>query len=326
MNPIRKHLGLALAAACLLWPGLAAAQGNCPAKTVKFVVPFPGSGSSADVLSRALASSLSKQWAMSVVVDNRPGGASVPATQNVAASEPNGCTLGLVYSALAINHTLMKGRLPYDTLKDLAPVTQLVELPQGIFAAPSFPVNTIAELVQYAKTKPEGLTFGTPGVGSSSHLAGVMLGSLTGAKLLHVPYKGMAPAKIDVLGGRVDLVIGAISTELAAVKSGELKLIAVANDKRFKEFPQVPTVTESVPQFEIGGYFGVVVAGKTPPALVSKLSRDLGSALKSPEVQAVLSTLKLDAVGSAPDVFSAVLKSDIETMAKIISATGLKAE
>lgn len=326
MKSLRKHLSLAVAAVCLAVPGLAAAQNNCPGKTVKFVVPFPGSGSSADSLSRAMASALSRQWSLSVVVDNRPGGASVPATQNVAMSEPNGCTLGLVYSALAINHTLMKGKLPYDTLSDLAPVTQLVELPQGIFAAPSFPANTIDELVAYSKTKPEGLTFGTPGVGSSSHLAGVMLSSLTQARLLHVPYKGMAPAKVDVLGGRVDLLMGAISTEVAAVKSGELKLIAVANDKRFKEFAQIPTVKESVPAFSVGGYFGVVVSGKTPPALVSKLSKDLAVALKSEEVKSVLSTLKLDPVGSSPEAFAAVVRSDIESMAKIITATGLKAE
>lgn len=319
-----KNIAMAGVALVASLAGTAALAANpCPERNITFIVPFAGSGATADTLSRALATELSQVWGKNVIVDNRPGGASVPATHAVVKAEPNGCTFGLVTTAISINTTLMKGKLPYDTLRDLAPVTQLVELPQGIFAAPGFPASDMRGLIAHAKSTGHGVTYGTPGVGTSPHLAGAMLTQLTGAKFEHIPYKGMAPAKIDLLGGRLDLMMGAISTELAAVKAGEVKLLAVAGNKRFPGLPDVPTVGESIPGFRLGGYFGIVTSGKTSPALVEAMAADIRKAMQGPEVKKTLESYNLEAMVTSPKAFRKMIEEETTQLEKVVQQAGL---
>lgn len=302
----------------------AALAGNpCPGRNVTFIVPFPPAASSADLISRALATELSKTWDRNVVVDNRPGGGGVPANNMVAKAEPNGCTLALVTSSISINPTLMKGKLPYDTFKDLAPVTQLVPLPQGIFASPNFPANDMPGLLALAKQSKTGITYGSPGVGTSPHLAGAMLNMMTGANFVHIPYNGLVNTKMDLKSGRLDLMFGAIATEVASLKAGEYKLIAVAADKRFEAFPNIATVGETVPGFRLGGFFGVVTSGKTPPAVVEGLAADIHKAMKSPEVQKVLAQLHLTAADTSPAEFARMIRDDFVQLEKVIIESGL---
>jgi tripartite-type tricarboxylate transporter receptor subunit TctC len=243
----------------------------------------------------------------------------------VATSAPDGCTLGLVYAAIASNPSLFK-KLPYDTLKDLAMVSQLVDLPIGLFALPSLPANNLAELVAYAKTRPEGLTYGSPGVGSASHLAGTMLASMTSANLIHIPYKGAAAAELDLVAGRISLMFAAAPTEVGFLKAGKLKLIAVAGDRRFPTYPEVPTIGESIPGFTMNSYFGVVASGRIPRPAVEQLSRDIASAMANPEVKARVEGLHLTVVGSTPEAFEKLVRTDIEAMAKVIKANGIEAQ
>ena len=324
MRMLRPVFG-ALALACAAWAALPAAraQSLCPGSTVRFLVPFPGSGSSADSLSRAVAARLAEMWGKNVIVENKPGAGGIASNQTIIAAAPDGCTIGLVTAAISINPSLMKKKLPYDTLKELTLIGQLVDIPVGLFAHPSLPVQTVQELVAYAKKQPQGLTYGTPGVGTGSHLAGALLASMTGIDLVHVPYKGAAPAELDLIAGRIALMFAAASSEVGAVKAGKLRLIAIAGDRRFAAFPEVPTIGDSIPGYSMGSYFGVVAPGGMARPLAQRLSQDIAKALASPEVKARLDTLQLAGVGSSPEEFEKLVRADIAAMAKLVESTGL---
>lgn len=318
-----------LAFAALLAGALACAapaHALCPGNTVRFLVPFPGSGSSADGLARAVSARLAQMWGRNVIVDNRPGAGGVAATQIIASSAPDGCTMGMVTPAIAANPALMKNRLPYDTLKDLTMLGVMVDVPVGLFSHPSLPAKTVAELVAHAKSQPQGLAYGTPGVGTGSHLAGELFAHRAGVKLVHVPYKGAAPAELDLLAGRVQLMFAAVSSEVQQVQAGKLRLIAVTGDKRVAAFPDVPTVGESIPGYRMGSYFGVVGPGGMDKALAQRVSRDLADALRSPEVKQQLDARGLVAVGSSPQEFERMVRAEMQEMARLVEATGLSVD
>lgn len=311
---------------CAMGAPLASAQSPCPGSTVKFLVPFPASGSSADALARSVSAELAKAWGKTVIVENRPGAGGVAATQAVATSPPDGCTLGLVTAAIAINPSLMKKRLPYDTLKDLTMLSILVDIPVGLFSNPSLPFKTIPELIAYAKASSQGLDYGTPGVGSGSHLAGELLAHMTGAKLNHVPYRGAAPAELDMMAGRIPLMIVAVSSEVAQIKAGKVRLIAVTGDRRFPGFPDVPTIGESVAGYSTSGYFGVVAPGNMDKGLAQRISQDIASALQAPEVRKQLDARGLVPIGSTPEQFERLVRRDMQSLGRLVEATGMSTE
>ncbi|MEN9418521.1 MAG: hypothetical protein RI988_2141 [Pseudomonadota bacterium] len=329
MSTFLRTLGrLAAAFACsALATPLAWAQAPCASgSTVKFLVPFPASGSSADGLARAVSAELAKMWGKTVIVENKPGAGGVASTQAVATSAPDGCTVGLVTAAISINPSLMKKRLPYDTLKDLTMLSVLVDIPVGLFANPALPFKTVPELLAYAKTVPQGLDYGTPGVGSGSHLAGELLAHMTGARLNHVPYRGAAPAELDLMAGRIPLMIVAVSSEVAQIKAGKVRLIAVTGDKRFSGFPDVPTIGETVPGYATPGYFGVVGPGGMDKGLASRISQDIAKALQMPEVKRQLDMRGLVPIGSTPEQFERLVRSEMQTLGRVVEATGMSTE
>ncbi len=327
MKLVRKAVST-LMLTCGAWIAAAPSPAHalCPGSTVRFLVPFPASGSSADSLSRAVAASLSEIWSKNVIVENKPGAGGIAATQTIATSPPDGCTIGLVSAAIAANPGLMKNKLPYDTLQDLTMISQLVDIPVGLFAPPSLPANNVKELIEYAKQQPQGLTYGTPGVGTGSHMAGALLASMTGANLIHVPYRGLAPAELDMLAGRISMMFGAVSSEVGAIKAGKVKLIALTGDRRFPAFPDVPTIGATLPGYSVGSYFGVVGPGGMAKPLAARISQDIAKAMNANEVKARLNVLQLVGVGSTPEEFEKLVRSDITALNKLIAAAGITIE
>ncbi|MBN9427117.1 MAG: tripartite tricarboxylate transporter substrate binding protein [Burkholderiales bacterium] len=311
-------------AALIAAPLATHAASACDQATVRFVVPFPASGSSADLLGRSLASALSKIWNKSVVVDNRSGGGQVIGTQAIAGAKGDGCTLGLITSALSLNPSLMKGKLPYDSVKDIRPAIRLVDLPLGIFTLSSSPIKTMADLQKAAASRE--LTYGTPGVGSMPHLAGALMSTRLPANLRHVPYRGLPAAKVDLLAGQIDMIIGAVSTEVASVKAGDLRLVAVLSEKRFPEFPNVPTVAEQHQNLTVTDYFGVAVPAAMTPQALSSLYQDVTEAMRSPEVTSRLAAMKLDIAKDEPGALAARVVSDMGWMSDLVAKTGMSVE
>jgi tripartite-type tricarboxylate transporter receptor subunit TctC len=321
-----RNLGSILALTCgALIASPSPAQSICSAGTVRFLVPFPPSGATTDTLARVLASRLTTTWSRNVIVDNKPGAGGVLSTQTVASSAPDGCTIALVDRSIAVNPSLMK-KLPYDTLKDLAMVTQLVDVPVGLIVLPSAPVNSVAELITYAKEQPQGLAYGSPGIGTGSHLAGALLGSMTGANLIHVPYKGTAAAQLDLLAGRIFGVFTAVSSVVGPIRAGKFRLFAIAGDRRFPAFPDVPTIGETIPGYAMSSYFGVVASAGTPRPAVARMSQDIAQALASPEVKAALDKMDLIAVGSTPEAFEKLIRADMQVIAKVVKEAGIETQ
>ncbi|WP_186510749.1 Bug family tripartite tricarboxylate transporter substrate binding protein [Caenimonas sedimenti] len=317
-------MAAAVGAAAGLVPFAASAQALCPGSTVRFIVPFPGSGSSADGIARAVAAKLGEAWGKNVIVDNRPGAGGVAANQLVAAASPDGCTIALVTAAIGINPALMKKKLPYDTLKDLTMLGVMVDVPLGLFAHASLPAKTVPELIALAKAQPGSMTYATPGVGTGSHLAGELLAHKTGTQLLHVPYKNAASAELDLLAGRVSLMFAAVSSEVEQVKAGRLRLVAVTGDKRLAGFPDVPAIGESVPGYSMGSYFGVIGPGGMDKALAGRISLDIAQALQTPELQRQLAARQLVAVGSSPEAFERLVRKEMQEMGKLVESAGIR--
>lgn len=308
-------------------PGWLAAQPVCAGGNARIVVPYPASASAIDGLGRALAQHLSQMWSQPVTVENRAGAGNVLGTQAVASAAPDGCTIGLATSALPINAALMPKRLPYDTLTDLVPVTRLASVPIGLFGSPNLPARNIPELVAYAKKQADGLTFGTPGVGSASHVAGAMLGSVAGIKLTHLPYKGGAAAAIDLMANRIDLMFTSMAIGVPHVKSGKLKLIAIVTPERDPAFPEVASIGESLSGYTFNSYFGVIAPKGMAPALVQRLSGDINKVMASADLKSKIDGYGLIATPpTTPERFGALVREDIERWGRIIRENGITAE
>ncbi len=300
------------------------AQTGFPAKPVRFIVPFPPGGSG-DTFARVLARQLQEMWGQPVLAENKPGAGTMIGTDFVAKSVPDGHTLGLVIPAHATNPTLQKS-MPFDTLKDLAGVTQLSTIPIALFATLETPANTIEELIAYAKKNPGKLTYGSVGIGSSSHLAGALLNSMAGIDLVHVPYKGSSAAGNDLLGGRLALLFDAVPSQIQFVRSGKIKMIAAAGAERIPALAQYKTIAETVPGFSIESYYGVVVPSATSRELVRSISRDFARAMHAPGVKERMEQLMLVPVASTPEQFDGFIRAEILKWEKVIKAIGATAE
>jgi tripartite-type tricarboxylate transporter receptor subunit TctC len=247
--------------ALLCFAATAAAQ-DYPKGVVKLVVPFPPGGPT-DIVGRLMAQKLGEVWAGSVIVENRPGAGTSIGTDAVAKSAPDGQTIGMVITAYMINPSL-QAKLPFDTLKDLANVTQLVTQHVVLVANPNVPFNTVAELVAHAKRNPGKLTYASPGTGTSAHLAGELLKNEAGIDILHAPYKGSGPAQADLIAGRVDLMMDVYHSAKPQVEAGKLKVIALAAPQRPAALKQFPVIAETVPNVSVTSLFGLVVPAATP--------------------------------------------------------------
>lgn len=295
--------------------GPAAAQ-NFPAGPVKIIIPFPPGGPT-DTVGRILAKNLQDTWGQPVLIDYKPGAGTVIGADFVAKSAPDGLTIGMVNSSLAVNPTLRK-QLPYDTLKDLSGVTQLFDMQLAIVARPDAPFNNLKELIAYARKNPGKLNYGTPGAGSTTHLGGELLQREAGFDMQHVGMKGSAPAHTELMGGRLDLVIDPFLSILPYVQAGRMKMIATMGDQRVAGH-DYPTVAETIPGFNVGALLGFVVPAATPKAVVQKIQADTAKALAGPEIQARAREYGLKVVASKPEQFNGLIASEMKRWGKVVT-------
>ena len=311
-------------AALLLLPCLAFAQGY-PARPVRIIVPYPPGGAT-DVMARTVAQKLTESWQQPAVVENKPGASGTVGSEIVAKSAADGYTLLMQGTQHAINLSLYK-QLPYDTLRDFAPVAYIASAPFLLVLHPSVPANSVAELIAYIKARPGGLNYGSSGVGGGAHLAGEMFKTAAGVQLTHIPYKGAAPAMADLLGGQVTMVFDPIPTSIAQVKSGRIKALAITSAKRSALMPELPTVAESgLPGFEVVAWFGLYAPAATPKDIVTKLNADVTRALQLPDVREKFAGLGAESMPMATDQFALHLRAEIAKFAKAIKDSGATAE
>src|SRR5262245_11341749 len=314
-------------AALLLAAISAAAHADVyPSHPIRFVVAFPPGGGT-DIIARSIAQKLSERLSQQVVVDNRPGAGGNIGTDIVAKSAPDGYTM-LMGSAgpLAINSSLFKS-MPFDPIRDLAPVTLAASTPNVLVVQPSLNVTTAKELIALAKTKPGQINFASSGFGTPAQLAGELFNSMAGVKLVHVPYKGAAPALADLLGGQVQIMFSTMPPALPHVKEGKLRALAVTSLKRSPAAPELPTVGEAaLPGFEANTWHGVVLPAAASPTIVARLNREIVAILHLPDVVERLSNQGAEAVGSTPDEFAAYIKAEAIKWAKVVRESGAKAE
>ncbi len=290
------------------------------------MVPF-APGGSVDTLARTIGPRLADALGQQIVVDNRPGGNGNIGMEIVAQSRPDGHTILLGYIAnLAISPSL-SAKLPYDPVKDYAPVTQIATSPNVLTAHPSVPAKNLKELIALAKAKPGQVNFASTGVASVGHLTGELLNSLAGMKMTHVPYKGGGQAIIDLVGGHVQVMFSGFSAAMPHIKSGKVRALAVTGARRSPALPDVPTIAEQgFPGVEATAWYGVLAPAGTPRPIVARLHDEVVKILKLPDVVQQLDGLGFEIVGSTPEAFGAYIKSEIRKWEKVVRASGAKAE
>ena len=303
-----------------LLPGIVFSQ-TYPARPVKLVVPFPPGGAT-DIVGRMVAAKMQEVWGEPVVVENKPGAGTVVGTDAVAKSAPDGYTLGMVVTAHVINPSL-RSNLPYDTLKDLAAVTQVSSQQLVIAANPSFPANSVAELIALARTHPGQYSYATPGSGTAMHLSIEMLKVATGIDLVHVPYKGGAPAQQDVMGGRVPILLDVLYAVTPLIEAGRIKVIALLGPERTSRYP---VVAETVPGVSAVSMVGIVAPAGIPKNVLLKVSGDIAQAVKHSDLTERMKQAGMEPVGSTPAEFDALIRAEIEKWARVVKQSGAKAD
>lgn len=292
-----------------------------PTKPVRIIVAYPPGGAT-DIQARLVAQHLSEKWKQPVIVENRPGGNTVIATDPVAKAKPDGYTLLLTAMPLALNPILME-KLPYDTAKDLAPVTTLTTISNILVAAPDFGVKNVQELIAKAKADPDSVSFASTGVATSTHLSGELFSSMAGVKMIHVPYKGSAPAHQDLIAGRVQVMFD--NGVLQHVRSGRVVPLAVTSSKRLPWLPDVPTVAEQgLPGYEASAWYGIFAPGGTDPKIVNKLAADITQIVRSPDLQPKWEAIGATAGGGTPEEFRRYLESETERWGKVIKEQNIR--
>ena len=301
------------------------AQSAYPAKPIRLVVPLAAGGPS-DHMARALAQKLTEGVKQTIIVDNRPGASGVIGADIVAKSPPDGYTLLLAQGAFTANANLVP-KLPYDTLRDFEPVSQLTAAPYMMAVHPSLPVKTFRELVSFAKARPGELNHASGGNGTGPHLAMELLMQQTGMKFVHITYKGGGPAMIDFIAGHTQVYMTNIVTMLPQVKAGKARAIATSGEKRSTVAPDVPTISESgLAKYSEGAFHGVVAPAGVPKPVIERLHAEIVKAMKSDEVLSRLTAEGAEVVASSPQEFTAKIRSDVEKWAKVIKDAGIKAD
>jgi tripartite-type tricarboxylate transporter receptor subunit TctC len=303
--------------------GAASAQ-SFPSRPVHIFVPYPAGGG-VDVLTRTLGDVVSKQWGQSVVVENRPGAGGVIASQAVATAAPDGYTLIMVASGHATN-PLLYAKIPYDTFKDFTPISLLASSPNILLVRADSPFKTTADVIAAAKDKPGSLSFAHAGTGTSTHLAGELLKSLARIDLNAIPYKGGAPAINDLLGGQIPLSFNNGPESVGQLQAGSLRALGVTTADRAPFLPDVPSISEAVPGYDTGVWWGLLGPANMPPDVLAKLSHDFVAALNTDAVKERLGKLGALPIGSSPQQFDARIHADYEKWGPIIKAAGMKPE
>jgi tripartite-type tricarboxylate transporter receptor subunit TctC len=324
MNRIHAVRYAALIAAlhfCATLPARAAEA--YPTKPVRFIVPYPPGGTT-DLVARGIAGKLSDRYGQQVVIDNRGGASTIIGADLMAKSVPDGYTILLVtQTTLSINPNVVP-KLPYDAVRDYAPITQVVYFPYVIAAHPSAPFSNMKEMIAHAKAKPGAITYGTPGTASTNHLGGAQLEQLIGARLLHVPFKGAGPALTAVLGGQVQTVITGAATVIPQAKAGKIKVIAFAAEKRHPNWPDIPSTGEAgLKGYEAGTWFGIVTRAGVARPIINSLNKEIIAALNTPELSKSLTSAGFDIRTSSPDEFGKYIRADRTLLGKVIKAANI---
>lgn len=303
--------------------GSPAAQ-DYPTKPIRLVVPFTPGGST-DILARLIGIKLYESFGQQVIIDNRPGAGGNIGVDLVAKSAPDGYTLVMGHiGTFAVNPTLYT-KLPYDPIKDFQPITLLAKIPNMLAVNPSLPAKSVKELIAMAKAKPGALNYGSGGNGSAAHLATEYFKLLAKVDIVHIPYRGTAPAVTDLIAGQVSMMITGVPPLLQQVKAGKLRALGVATAQRLALLPELPTIAEAgVPGYEATQWYGILVPAKTPPAIVAKLNAEIVKALQRPEVKERLAADAAVPVGNKPEEFGAYIKAEIARWRPVVKASGAK--
>ena len=322
--PRRKFLHLATGAAALPAVSRIARAQAYPTGPVRIIVPFTAAGST-DILARLMSQWLSERLGQQFIVENRPGAGTNIGTEVVVRAPADGYTLLLVSAPSAINATLYTN-LNFNFLRDITPVAGLIRVPNVVVVHPSFPARTVPELIAYAKSNPGKINHASSGVGSSTHMSAELFKAMTGVHMVHVPYRGAAPALTDLLAGQVQLSFETIPSLIEYVRAGKLRALAVSTAMRSEALPDVPTLSEFVPGFESSAYFGVGVPAKTPGVIVDKLNKEINAALADPKMKARLADLGGIILAGSPADFRSLIAEETEKWGKVIRAANIKPE
>ena len=318
--------GMAIVLGCMGAAHALAQPAKYPAKPVRVIVGF-AAGGAVDVQARVVAQRLSETLGQTFIVENRPGADGILGSDFVAKSAPDGYTVAYVSAGHAMNSILHAKTLPYHAIKDFAPVSLVAQGPLTLVVNRALPVNGLKELVALAKARPGQLNFASSGSGGTMHLAGELLKSIAKIDIVHVPYKGGAPALTDVLGGQIEMTFVGAPASMPFIRSGRLKVLAVTTTKRSVALPDVPTVAElGFPGYELAAWYGVLAPARTPAAIVNQLSGDIAKALAVADVREKLLALGIEPVGSTPAEFGTHLANEIARWAPIIAKAGVKVE
>jgi tripartite-type tricarboxylate transporter receptor subunit TctC len=316
---MKKSFGML--AAGLLLSSAAVAQ-NFPSKPLKLIVPFPP-GQASDVISRMVGDELSKSLGQPVVVENRAGAGGNIGSNTGAKAAPDGYTLTTATAALPISKHVRK--LPFDPESDFVPVTLMTITPLVLVARPDLPVTSVRELVEYAKKNPGKASFASSGVGTSHQLSGELFKTLAGIDLLHVPYQGSAPAHLDIMGNRIDMMFDNIVPVTPHIQTGALKALAVTTKARASSLPNVPTMAESgFPEFEAVAWFGILAPAGTPKPIVDRLNKEINAILKRPEISAKLASMGAITVGNSPEEFRKFFSAEVAKWGPVVERANIK--
>jgi tripartite-type tricarboxylate transporter receptor subunit TctC len=324
MQHLAQRLAFAFALLVLTSVGGARAEDDYPNHPVRWLVGYPPGGST-DICARLIGQYLSEHLHQQFAIENKPGAGNNLATEMAAHSPPDGYTLFLVNPANAINATLYKN-LSFDFIHDMAPVAGFIRVPNVMEVNPEVPAKTVAEFISYAKANPGKVNMASSGIGTSVHLSGALFMLMTGVNLVHVPYRGAAPALTDMLGGQVQVMFDNLPSSIAYIQAGRLRALAVTTATRAKALPDVPTVGETVTGYEASAFFGMAVPRGTPRDIVEKLNDAVNAALADPAMQAKLAELGGTNIPGTPEDFGKIIADETEKWSKVVKATGATAE
>ena len=320
----RRFLQLAAATAALPCATRVAGADTYPARAVRMVNGFPAGGPS-DIFGRLIGQWLAEHLGQAFLVESRPGAGSNIATEYVVRATPDGYTLLVMTSANTINATLY-GNLGYNFIRDMAPVASFARIPQVLEVHPSLPVNTVPEFIAYAKANPGKLTMGSAGIGTVQHVAGELFKFMTGVDIVHVPYRGQAPALTDLLGGQIQLMFDTVPAALPSLKAGKLRPLAVTTTERFAAMPELPVMGDFVPGYESSALYGLMAPRATPTDIVERLNHEVNAALGDAKMQARIADLGCIPLPLATTQFATLIADETEKWGKVVKATGMKPE